>query len=243
MEIGESVATGGLSAELKEKCPFKRLGAAGGDEADELLEDDDRDEIQAEQSNDGGLLGRHLASGSAGIAGVESVPFPPGDYCVKIPRPEEVTVPVPGTSKLEWKSYPVTLAAHHLIPGNASLGRSALYDFLGPSGSGKLKAGSGVRKRTDVEAGDRTYTIERHIGYDINGSHNGAWLPGNYAIQRAGKMSPVADLSWRPWVKNTKSGSSTTSPRPPRRQTLSFTTHTSTTASELPSYWTRYPAS
>ena len=33
--------------------------------------------------------------------------------------------------------------------------------------------------------GGKSYTIEGHIGYDVNGSHNGVWLPGNYAIKTA----------------------------------------------------------
>jgi hypothetical protein len=56
----------------------------------------------------------------------------------------------------------------------------------------------------------KSFTIEGHIGYDVNGSHNGVWLPGNYAIKTAlprrrikGKVyparvgtTPVKGKSW-----------------------------------------------
>jgi len=43
-----------------------------------------------------------------------------------------------------------------------------------------------------------SFTVKCHIGYNVNGAHNGVWLPGNYAIRRSGsqKQSPVSGTSW-----------------------------------------------
>jgi len=55
---------------------------------------------------------------------------------------------------------PVHTAAHHLIPGNASLKKSELKAWLHTEG-----------KATG------------NIGYDVNNAENGVWLAGNYALR------------------------------------------------------------
>lgn len=56
----------------------------------------------------------------------------------------------------------VTPAAHHLIPGNASLGRAtSLHKYM--------KKSRGL--------------IRSDIGYDVNASGNGVWLPGSYGVR------------------------------------------------------------
>lgn len=59
------------------------------------------------------------------------------------------------------QSFPSGVAAHHLIPGNASLKRSTLFK------SKKYLRVDGMAKG--------------NIGYDVNSMPNGVWLPGNYA--------------------------------------------------------------
>jgi hypothetical protein len=54
-------------------------------------------------------------------------------------------------------------AAHHLIPGNASLKPSQLMQ-------------SGEYLKVDGAA-------EGNIGYNVNCEQNGIWLPGNYAVR------------------------------------------------------------
>lgn len=56
----------------------------------------------------------------------------------------------------------VGVAAHHLIPGNAALAKSRLYQE-GTLGSSGIKT--------------------TNIGYDINKAANGIWAPGNYAMR------------------------------------------------------------
>lgn len=58
------------------------------------------------------------------------------------------------------RDLPVHTAAHHLIPGNASLKDSQLKPHLHQDG---MATGN--------------------IGYDINNHQNGVWLPGNYALR------------------------------------------------------------
>ncbi len=63
---------------------------------------------------------------------------------------------------VEGKGYEVTTAAHHLIPGNASLGKSQLFksSYLWKDGEAK-----------------------GNIGYNVNSAPNGVWSPGNYAVR------------------------------------------------------------
>jgi len=67
------------------------------------------------------------------------------------------------TLKLVEKPYDVSVAAHHLIPGNAALKQSDLYqskEYLWTDGK-----------------------VNGNIGYDVNSNPNGEWLPGNYAMR------------------------------------------------------------
>jgi hypothetical protein len=57
-------------------------------------------------------------------------------------------------------------AAHHLLPGNASVNKAAsLHPFM-------------------WWAGKNTLNLWGEIGYDINCHQNGVWLPGNYAVRK-----------------------------------------------------------
>lgn len=64
----------------------------------------------------------------------------------------------------EAGQIPVLYGAHHLIPGNDSLGRSELYKEkkLGPIDDGQDKD---------------------NIGYNVNSANNGVWLTSNYAVK------------------------------------------------------------
>jgi hypothetical protein len=71
------------------------------------------------------------------------------------PDPRDVT--------FSSKNYAVSVAAHHLIPGNAALKKSTLFT-------------SKKYLWTDGEA-------MGNIGYNVNSKPNGEWLPGNYAMR------------------------------------------------------------
>lgn len=71
--------------------------------------------------------------------------------------------PVSGTNKKTKTPYAVSVAAHHLIPGNAALKNSKLFKskkYLWTNG-----------------------TATGNIGYNVNSAPNGVWLPGNYAMR------------------------------------------------------------
>jgi hypothetical protein len=61
------------------------------------------------------------------------------------------------------KSLEASVAAHHLIPGNAALKKSELFQ----SGEYLWKDGK----------------VNGNIAYNVNASPNGVWLPGNYAAR------------------------------------------------------------
>jgi hypothetical protein len=71
------------------------------------------------------------------------------------------TVKLSGTKA--GKTLEVSVAAHHLIPGNASLAKSTL--FLSEEYLWKDKK------------------VKGNIGYNVNSAPNGVWLPGNYAAR------------------------------------------------------------
>jgi hypothetical protein len=57
-------------------------------------------------------------------------------------------------------------AAHHLLPGNASVNKAkALHNYM-------------------VWGGKNDLGFKGPIGYDINSADNGVWLPGNYAVRK-----------------------------------------------------------
>ncbi|MCP4444459.1 MAG: hypothetical protein GY811_03830 [Myxococcales bacterium] len=68
--------------------------------------------------------------------------------------------PEPKTVLLAGKKYNAAVAAHHLIPGNASLNKSAIMKWLHIDGK-----------------------AVGNIGYNVNASPNGVWSPGNYGVR------------------------------------------------------------
>lgn len=177
MEIGELVAAPSLLQEFEAKCPFKMDMESGPANAAEQIADDDQDGVQGLQANSGGVLGENLAAGKAGVA--DGGPFPADDFVYRQPandskRGRKTLLRLEAYMDAQGGDFPFTVAAHHLIPGNASLynGEVGLVDYM--KDGGKIKSLAG-----------KEYTIKGHIGYDVNGSHNAVWLPGNYAIQTA----------------------------------------------------------
>lgn len=201
MDFGELVTSASLDQEMSTKCPFSEAGQANLKKSAESIADDDLDSVQELQKNDGGVLGENLSAGNNGVA--DGGPFPPDDFRFAQPpidtyRGRMSRVYVDGYRDAKGGDFPFSVAAHHVIPGNASLYRSSLKAFLGPGSVTSLN--------------NREYKIVGEIGYDVNGSHNGVWLPGNYAIKTArperrsrdGKRtlparegtSPIDGVSW-----------------------------------------------
>jgi hypothetical protein len=72
--------------------------------------------------------------------------------------------------------YPVTCAAHHLIPAQESLQDSPLLAYMVKKGEG---GDSAKRKVSGVFSDGLVWA---NVGYDVNGSENGVFLPGSYAV-------------------------------------------------------------
>ncbi len=140
MEIGEASASEDkvASSEHDESCYFCRAKKEKpktevNDLTDNLDEDVDLDGPPGgEFQNHSGKLGKALGTALS----------------------KSVTV--------EGKGYEVTTAAHHLIPGNASLRDSQLFDSHHLWKDGEAKG---------------------NIGYNVNSAQNGVWSPGNYAVR------------------------------------------------------------
>jgi hypothetical protein len=149
---------------------------------------------------DGGTLGSKMASGASTIMeAARRGPKPPA----KVPNPNDVASHALHRDKkpvvISWQgndgeggshAYPVTCAAHHLIPAQASLKRAkALHRFM-------------VAKREDetLKGGVATGMVVSDLGYDVNGIENGIFLPGNYAVASAAKLwvreKSVLDMPW-----------------------------------------------
>lgn len=80
--------------------------------------------------------------------------------------------PIVGVSPIEIASvsYPLSIAAHHIIPGKASLPGSGLAKYLWKS--------KGL--------------IQSDVGYDCDGSENGIWLPTHQLMSR--KLGKKQDI-------------------------------------------------
>jgi hypothetical protein len=193
-QIGELIhASLGFSHSADIECPFgdppapASLTVEGESPAD--------DDVNHEQANNGQTLGKNMErEGRAGWGRDDT-------WNERCPPPERIKVrpklESDGNKELmvalddfdapsETRAYDWKAAAHHLIPGEAALIKSNAYKRFMVDGA-------------SVEVGDRTFKLDSHIGYNVNGNHNGAWLPGNYAIRRGeyGKNWSELPDDWR----------------------------------------------
>jgi hypothetical protein len=97
--------------------------------------------------------------------------------------------------------YPLSIAAHHILPGEASLPKSTIAKYIWKGG-----------------------TIRSDVGYDCDGSENGVWLPTHQVMSaRLGKAQktvihdeenprPTKGMSWEQLSTRAKEneGSATT---------------------------------
>lgn len=187
MDVGEKIAIGGFQREIDTKCPFGKEVVVGVDEEeDENLARDDRKSAQAEQANNGGVLGSNMLAALHGKEGTVGGPYPPPK--VEKQQREDtlragIWVRVRGTKDIDTDYFSFIVAAHHLIPGGASLAPSNIKNYMTKGKSVTAISSEGKVKRK----------IRKHIGYNVNGAHNGLWLPGNYAIR---STSSPTDETW-----------------------------------------------
>jgi hypothetical protein len=183
-ELGETI-TFALFEPLTAKCPFTLDGPDTADVEAEQPSKDDLEAAEKIQENNGGTLGDNLTAGSPagwGKSGTINDIYPPPEYD---PNPRQdsnsdatLRVTVGGAQ------YGFIVAAHHLIPGEAALAKSDLYKKY-------MTAGGQV-----TTIAGKSYSIKTNIGYNVNGNHNGMWLPGNYAIR---KTKPDLNSTGKTW--------------------------------------------
>lgn len=139
MELGETVAVDVASEKHDSSCFFCNSKEEPREEFNELedhLAEDDLDDSLGEYKfkNDAGKLGKAMGGK---------------------PDAKKVTV---GSNVFD-----ASVAAHHLVPGNAALKKSQLFKsekYLWKDG-----------------------TAKGNIGYNINNGNNGVWSPGNYGVR------------------------------------------------------------
>jgi hypothetical protein len=187
-EMGEAIAFA-LFEPLSMNCPFKVEGQDTSEEEAEHPAKDDLEAAEEIQKNNGGTLGENLERGSPdgwGKAGTINDIFPPPDNAKD---PQRDTGSTGKMITVRGVQYGYTVAAHHLIPGEASLAKSTLYkDYMKAGGSITTNKG-------------KKYTIKTNIGYNVNGNHNGQWLPGNYAIRVHDLKKEPHKKDWNPTGK------------------------------------------
>lgn len=175
MELGEivSVDVPGISPE--DKCPFSH------------------EKPNPKEKNELGGIGSKLGDNMAVGTGIHtSKPPTGGDYTKgnieKDPRDRS------GTEKLTHifikvnnetvtlqgapLPYPLTCAAHHLIPAQESLKKHDILQFMCKDGESQDFRNSGGAEPAAVPDSK----VWGNVAYNVNGCHNGVWLPGNYAV-------------------------------------------------------------
>ena len=171
-QLGEAVKAAGIST-LSRKCPFDEPEPPEDPHPeDEDFAWDDSVTMAKAQANSASKLGTSVSNGSPGADGTWNVigGDPPRYEAEQVDTKRHPSKP---TVKVDGADLPYTVAAHHIIPGNASLYESQLFKSYMKRG-GKMEVTKPKRK---------TFTVSRNIGYNVNGSHNGVWLPGSYAIR------------------------------------------------------------
>src|SRR5438034_406697 len=180
-QVGEAVGIA-LMEILTDECAFRPpsgIEEPSGEE-EENAGYDDLESAKRIQENNGRTLGDNLGKGSpdgwGGQGTINNVYQPPerspdsrSDSKTTMSTPNQLYLTVDG------QQLPFMNAAHHCIPGNASLKPSTLFkQYMVKDGKARTTKG-------------RTYTMKCHIGYNVNGNHNGIWLPANYAIRKNGE--------------------------------------------------------
>ena len=164
MEVGELVAVARMEPHSKEGCPFCRPEEEVNETNTLRANYDEDTEADNDTDNHSGTLAVNCANR----------PGPNADEVPEIKEGEDapfVEMDLAAATRREWHAevyaagrIPVMYGANHLIPGNDGLVKSDLYQggHLGPVDDG---------------------AHPKNIGYNVNSTKNGMWLPGNYAVR------------------------------------------------------------
>ncbi len=166
-QLGESVAIGIIDVD-ETLCPFDH-------------ENPEPPSVKNDLIGNGGTLGRRMKSGDSThlyeplrtkqtpVMNPREIPTHP--FFAKA-RVVSITATDASAGTMHVHTYPVTCAAHHLIPAQESLKESPLLAYMVKKGDAEPVKGG-------------TYSAGRvwaDVGYDVNGSENGVNLPGSYAV-------------------------------------------------------------
>ena len=169
MQVGEAVAPPGLFGKLKNECPF------------------DHDLTDPPKVKKNLLIGKGSTLGSNMKHGKSTNLYDP--YKPSSPLQKSI-IPQKRNGHPFFKNnankgrcieidfeddkvrhYPCSCSAHHLIPAQESLKDHDILRYMCKKGGGK--------KHNHSYAGGIVWT---DVGYDTNGSENGVYLPGSYAV-------------------------------------------------------------
>lgn len=173
MELGELVNVSIPEQATEDQCPFSH------------------EKPNPKEVNELGGIGSTLGTNMAGGKGVHKskppvgpdfttgdIEFDPRERSHKLTsiliKVNEETVVLEGSPL----PYPLTCAAHHLIPAQEALKGNPILKFMCKDGESQDFRNSGAADPAPVK-GSRVWG---NVAYNVNGSNNGVWLPGNYAV-------------------------------------------------------------
>jgi hypothetical protein len=150
--------------ELNESVAFSVLSTSGDDCPLEPHKKEDKNIIKAKrQKGDKSVvrLRNSMKKGRSTRAWKQN-----GDSFSNAENFDAEKYPIPNVKKnsihIAEKMYPLSIAAHHLIPGKGSLKESLIAQWLWKSEN----------------------MIHSDVGYDVDGSENGIWLPTHQKMSR-----------------------------------------------------------
>jgi hypothetical protein len=184
VEIGELVAAAPPGMKDDKKCPFSH------------------EKPNPKEKNELGGIGTKLGENAAKGVGIRHESRKDADPKAsffgsskeKDPDPRDrkgkqklncVTIKVSG-KVIEMKSgkgaakplrYPLTCAAHHLVPAQESLKGHAILKYMCKDGEDQ-----DFRNSKSAAPAPVASMVWGNVAYNVNGCHNSAWLPGNYAV-------------------------------------------------------------
>lgn len=122
-----------------------------------------------DDSIDNDLIGIGTILGENMETGKSTLQYPGASKTDKVPYPDKGEYPI---EIGDW-CYAAVCAAHHLIPAQASLREaSVLLDYMVSKHVAQDLKKKGAHKGK----------LWSDIGYNVNGTQNGAWLPGSYGV-------------------------------------------------------------
>ena len=177
MELGELVGMLIPDQSADEECPFSH------------------EKPKPEGKNELGGIGTTLAKNMGDGIGIHTEPPPTGrsykegtideDPRKRTSNPvRSVTIEVNG-EEIQLQDgtpleYPLTCGAHHLIPAQEALKGHPILRYMCKGYDGEKQD---FRKNGDPDPAVVTQSkVWGNVLYNINGSQNGVWLPGNYAV-------------------------------------------------------------